>query len=174
MEIRITNGLSEFYVRELDTHDFELHRIDIGIEGPWNSYFNLLKRAILKENNGKLELIKEEDESVSLKIHYPISENAKLTGVFEIGEISQEEIPKLIQKLLFELEGKNEKQKKLYEKKIEDIKKAYSMPQVAGPAEEMKEVENGEQKPKRKFKANLVNPNTKKRKAKGAKFGGGK
>ena len=54
--------------------------------GDWESYFSLLKQAVTKTKCGNVELEFPSRSDVELRVSYPISEEAKLSGVFEFEE----------------------------------------------------------------------------------------
>ena len=65
------------YRISLDQKFLEAHKKKIGIEGNWESYFDLFKLAL--DKNG-VSLLRDEQKNVIVKISYPLIEGSCISG----------------------------------------------------------------------------------------------
>ena len=146
----------------------------MGFEGSMDSLTKLLNRAINKEMGGGIVAYIASGEC-ELRVTYPIGEGAKLLGQFSIGKgISpQGRVRTEVQQFIFDMQ-------EYFQRELELQRVALGAAAVrgglgagyVGPILDTKGVAGD--KPKRKFRANLINPNTKRKNVLGAKFGGEK
>ncbi len=184
----ITDGLNYLWAKEFDMGDFDHIRKELGLEGSFENYFQLFRDAILLLSGSFKITINIENLDLDLIISYKISKAALLTGTVNIGtpiHFDQDKamFRQYVRKILFDLQSAKKKESSKLEKEVYDLKEklriaeekitmmSKSMPTV--PDEPILSQENHHQLDNKKKKANtsLINPNLKKRKGMGAKFG---
>ena len=145
MSINIAGKINGYHV-SLKEIDILKHKKAMGFEGSWESYFILLKQAVLEAKNGKLALNKD-----VLTIQYPLSESSHIKGTYTLL-LSDTDVFDLLLSIYAEYYA-------LKELSIEWKKEAE--PKKEAPKEEAK---------KRKLNSNLVNPFKKHKNPEGAKI----
>lgn len=183
----LTDGTTNYWLKQYEYHDFEAIRHKIGMEGTYDGYFEILKDAI--KSNGVILSLSNGNSSATLNVKYQITKGVTLNGQFELGiGISSDKDPagfkKINKRLLFELQSTLELERKENEAIIKEMK---------GDLERLRRQEAGESQKsgkgdligikgdiggfgkkeslKQKARTDLINPNRKKVKGKGAKFG---
>jgi len=104
-----------------------------------------------------------------LSINYPISSHAKLIGEVELEEVKETNVREKIRDMMLKLLESKNKDNETFEKRIDEERKQLKMKYTRN--EEIKEgVIQLEGSKKRKIRGDLINPTSKRRKEKGAKF----
>jgi hypothetical protein len=186
--ITITEGFNYLWAKELDFDDFEKIRKDLGFQGTYANFFTLFREAILMTNGSFKIEIHPSNSDLDLTVYYKITKSATLTGVINIGSPMHYEQDKsmfrqFIRKTLIDLQNSKRKEAANLEREVFELKEKLkaaedkitvlsknmpnvpqSLPQADEPAQDQK---------KKKSHGDLINPNLKRRKAVGAKIGGG-
>jgi len=187
--ITITDGLNLIWPKELEFDDFQDIRKKIGIEGTYQNYFALLRDAVI-QRNGTFKVDINARNEMDLTIYYKISKDATLTGVINMGtpvqfKDDQTMFRQFVKKILFDLQVSKKKEfdksdKDLFElqDKVKNmelelaaLRKLNPTYFVDVPIMGMGSQKDSQDTKKRKANTNLINPNIKKRKVMGAKFG---
>jgi len=183
----ITDGLNYLWAKELDIADFTQMRKDLGLEGTFENFFQLFRDAILLLSGSFKIAISPENLDLNLIISYKISKSALLTGNVNIGvpmhfEQDKTMFRQFIRKTVFDLQHSKKKESSKLENEVFELKEKLRLAEekIATMSKSMPTIleepvlsQGHEQNESKKKKANtsLVNPNLKKRKGMGAKFG---
>jgi len=185
--ITITDGLNLIWPKELEFDDFQDIRKKIGIEGTYQNYFALLRDAVV-QRNGTFKVDINARNEMDLTIYYKISKDATLTGVINMGtpvqfKDDQTMFRQFVKKILFDLQVSKKKELDKSDKDLFDLQdKVKNMelelaalrklnPTYFVDVPVMGSQKDSQDTKKRKANTNLINPNIKKRKVMGAKFG---
>ena len=178
----LTDGYSVYWIKQFEYRDFESIRHKLGMEGTYDGYFEILKDSIL---NKSVMLEIDQDYSANLQVKYQISKGVTLNGLFELGpsikwDRDVELFRKVNQNFLFDLQKYMELTNKRSEDNIKELNDRVQRLQNEGMKSKKGEIVGtgmggnvaGPKKEsmKQKAKTDLVNPNRKKVKGKGAKF----
>lgn len=162
----------KLWLKYYNFEEFTLHKQKMGFEANWFVFFKSFMQALNNSDGGdiSLKIIKKPKNSLLLTIIHPISEDVKIKSeiVFDKCYMSDsDEFRNYNYEMMLELyESKQSilKESKLAISKIEDKKSNFSNgTSFTGQLEIKKNL-------KRKFNSDLINPNAKKRKIKGASF----
>ena len=181
--ITITDGLSLIWPKELNFEDFQEIRKKIGMEGDYHNFFTLLKDALtLKNGNFKIDINSKHE--MMLTIYYKISKEATLTGVIDMGTPVQFKDDQLmfrqfIKKILLDLQVSKRNELSKSEKECVELKEKLKHSEMELAALRKLNPMNLPDIPivssldtrKKKATTDLINPNMKRKKIMGAKFG---
>ncbi len=178
----LTDGFSLYWLKQYEYVDFEAIRSKLGMEGTYDGYFEILKDSILNKSGISLEI---DQERANLLVKYQISKGVTLNGQFDLGEaIHWDKNPSLFRKInqsfLFDLQKTMVIKTNRSEELIKELKERVQRLQNDGKNHKINEIPlnltgNGSNFPKKeslkqKAKTDLINPNRKIIKGKGAKF----
>ena len=175
----LTDGYSAYWLKQYEYHDFESFRHNLGIEGTYDGYFEILRNSII---NKSILLDIDNHYLAKLTIKYQISKGVTLNGLFDLGNsIRWEKDPALFRKVnqnfLFDLQNYIELNNKRAEDDIKELKEKTKLLQgddkkreIGGIGIEKNSTGLEKESLKQKAKTDLINPNRKKIKGKGAKF----
>lgn len=80
-KIQVTNGF-DFWVEDFDYDKFELKRKKCGLEGTYNSYFDMMSRAVTQRN---FEVTVDHMQNFILILYFQLNKGVSLKGEFELG-----------------------------------------------------------------------------------------
>lgn len=169
------------WLKTLDYKDFSKYKETLGFESSWLSFFKTMSLAILRENGGDMQLKYPKTIKVDLTFtqdpfvlyfYHPISEELKVKGEITFDTsfgYSSEEFINNVYELVFDFHESEQNYKSCL--KFGTNHNSH-ITTNDGNLDSKKKTKIGEIKKatKRKFVADLVNPNAKRRKGKGAKF----
>lgn len=182
--ILVTNTIDSLWRKEFQLPDFNTIRKRMGMEGSYLSYFDILRKSLLETGNGSPEIYLEGKECF-LKVKYQISKGVTLTGNFylespvekrENEELFKNSVSKAMLEALKHSKAKEkelELENKSLKARLEDSNKIMKKDEgewrsgITSTRPFLKETEGAK---KKKAKTDLINPNTKKRRAVGLKF----
>ena len=164
------------WIKTFNHNEFIRYKADMGFDGSWKIFFKTMQQALTRSDGGDVSIkynslnLKNTKNRLVLMIFHPVSEDLKVKSEIVFDKFylhSSEEFKNFNFDLIFELyESKNNGSQDKVSIKIENsnFNTTYNDNQgQSGKLEIKKNI-------KRKYISNLVNPNAKKRKTKGAKF----
>ncbi|CAD8082108.1 unnamed protein product [Paramecium primaurelia] len=80
-KIQVTNGF-DFWVEDFDLEKFEQKRKKSGLEGTYNSYFDMMHRSISQRN---FEVYVDQTQNFVLTLYFQLNKGVSLKGDFELG-----------------------------------------------------------------------------------------
>lgn len=156
---------------------FKAYKKNMGLEGSWKSLMESMGNAIEGIDNGELKIsFSKNKDKVDLIVVHPISKEVKISG-----NITMDKVKKNLNEIYFEgitllFEAKEHLKMEKITTQKEINKLSISENIISERKENIEKVLNGnsilevKQNVKRKYHANLINPNIKKRKKKGVEF----
>jgi hypothetical protein len=179
----------KIWVKNFFYDEFEEYKTKMGFDGSWKAFFKTLTQAINKTDGGNISItttnkipINKKSPEMQLTIFHPLSEELKVKSVITINKFyptSTDEFRNFNYDLMLELyESKkiflDREREKIYENSVNSgannlkINSINNIPSNNNLSNGMKlEVKKNI---KRKFNADLINPNVKRAKTKGAQF----
>jgi hypothetical protein len=173
----------KIWVKNYDFDGFNTYKTSIGFDGPWKSFFKTLECALNKSDGGNIIINypkTNKEKELTLTVYHPLSEEMKIKSEIIFDKSygsSTTEFRNLSFDAMLELyESKENYKLKEREKTLDMLKMNKSngngglMNSEFGNERKVNAKLEMKKGMKRKFNANLINPNIKKRKGKGTEF----
>jgi hypothetical protein len=160
------------WLKSYTYEEFTSHKAKMGFDGNWKVFFKTLEQAISKVEGGdiKLKLVKKSKEAkdcLIITFIHPIAEDLKMKSEISFEKFynsNSDEFRNINYDIMLELyESKQHIQIQKEKEQVKIPSNQVTSNLVSAKLEVKKNM-------KRKYNADLINPNAKKRKNKGAKF----
>lgn len=178
--VEMTDLVERVWSQELGFAYFEKSRKNMGMEGPYKIYFTILRESLLNSN---LDIDQEEGGPFFIKLNYLITKGISMNGKLHIGKPCQrakeeKNFKAFLDDFVFGIVDNLQTEKKMLADECNDIKHKYEnhmaeckRKSYTSDSSVMQSFLAEEPLKKKKPKTDLHNPNSKKRKSVGARFG---